>query len=81
MNKDNLFLRGLSPVESLDIHARFDGGSLSSDGGVLILREIEKRLNFAGMLASCLRDERDAARITHDHTAMIRARMFAICCG
>ena len=81
MNKDNLFLPGLSPVESLEIHARFDGGSLSSDGGVLILREIEKRLNFAGMLASCLRDWRDAARITHDHTTMIRTRMFAICCG
>ena len=81
MNEDNLFLSGLSPVESLEIRARFDGGSLSSDGGVLILREIEKRLNFAGMLASCLRDGRDAARITHDHTTMIRARMFAICCG
>ncbi len=81
MQEDNLFLPGLSPVESLEIHARFDGGALSSDGGVLILREIERRLNFAGMLASCLRDERDAARITHDHTTMIRARMFAICCG
>ena len=81
MHEDSLFLPGLSPVESLEIHARFDGGSLSSDGGVLILREIEKRLNFAGMLASCLRDGRDAARITHDHTTMIRTRMFAICCG
>jgi len=81
MHEDSLFLPGLSPVERHKIHARFDGGSLSSDGGVLILREIEKRLNFAGMLASCLRDGRDAARITHDHTTMIRARMFAICCG
>jgi hypothetical protein len=81
MHEDSLFLPGLSPVERHEIHARFDGGLLSSDGGVLILREIEKRLNFAGMLASCLRDERDATRITHDHTTMIRARMFAICCG
>jgi len=81
MHEDSLFLPGLSPVERHKIHARFDGGSLSSDGGVLILREIEKRLNFAGMLASCLRDGRDAARITHDHTTMIRTRMFAICCG
>jgi hypothetical protein len=35
------FLPGLSPVEGLDIHARFDGGSISSDGGMLLLREIE----------------------------------------
>ena len=76
MRQDNLFLPGLSPVESQEIHARFDGGSLSSDGGVLILREIEKRLNFAGTLASCLFDKRDP-----NHATMIRARMFAICCG
>jgi hypothetical protein len=59
MQEDNLFLPDLSPVGRHKIHARFDGGALSSDGGVLILREIEKRLNFAGRLASCLRDERD----------------------
>jgi hypothetical protein len=81
MNEDNLFLPGLSPVESLEIHARFDGGSLSSDGGVLILREIEKRLNFSNMLASCLFDERDPTRTIHDYTTMIRARIFAIACG
>ena len=44
MTEDTLFLPGLSPVESLDIHARFDGGALSSDGGVQVLREIERRL-------------------------------------
>ena len=81
MNKDNLFLPGLSPVGRHEISARFDGGSLSSDGGVLMLREIEKRLNFAGMLASCLHDERDASRTIHDHATMIRTRMFAIACG
>jgi hypothetical protein len=45
MNEDTLSLLGLSPVESLEIRACFDGGALSSDGGVLILHEIEKRLN------------------------------------
>jgi hypothetical protein len=81
MNKDSLFLPGLSPVESLEIHARFDGGSLSSDGGVLILREIEKGLDFSNTLASCLNDERDPTRTIHDYATMIRARTFAIACG
>jgi hypothetical protein len=81
MNEDNLFLPGLSSVGRHKIHARFDGGALSSDGGVLILREIDKRLNFADTLASCLRDERDVTRTIHDYATMIRARMFAICCG
>jgi hypothetical protein len=81
MNDDTLFLPGLSPVERHDIHARFDGGALSSDGGVLLLREIERGMNFSGMLASCLHDARDPGRTIHDHSTMIRERMFAIACG
>jgi len=81
MNDDTLFLPGLSPVERHDIHARFDGGALSSDGGVLLLREIERGVNFSGMLASCLHDARDPGRTIHDHATMIRERMFAIACG
>ncbi len=81
MQEDNLFLPGLSPLGRHEISARFDGGALSSDGGVLILREIERKLNFAGMIASCLHDERDAGRTIHSQTTMIRTRMFAIACG
>lgn len=81
MNDDTLFLPGLSPVERHDIHARFDGGALSSDGGVLLLREIERGMDFADMLASCLHDVRDPGRTIHDHATMIRERMFAIACG
>ncbi len=43
---------GLSPIDGLDIHARFDGGALSSDGGVLLLREIERRMGNSNVLAS-----------------------------
>ncbi len=81
MPEDSLFLPNLSPVAKLDIHACFDGGALSSDGGVLVLREIEQGLKFASMLASCLNDKRDPGRIIHDHVTMICLRMFAIACG
>ncbi len=81
MHEDNLFLPGLSPVENLDIHARFDGGALSSDGGVLVLREIERRLKFSDALAACIEDERDPARTLHEYATMIRERIFAIACG
>ncbi len=47
MTEDSLLLPGLSPVEGLDVHARFAGGALSSDGGVVLLRELERGLNFA----------------------------------
>ncbi len=61
--------------------ARFDGGRLSSDGGVLLLREIERRLGIAELLACRVTDERDPASTTHSYADMIRARMFAIACG
>jgi len=81
MTKTTPFLPGLSPVKSHPLHARFDGGALSSDGGVLLLREIEDRLGFAQMLAACIHDRRDPARVIHSLADMIRERMFAICCG
>ena len=44
MTEATLFLPGLSPVGGKTITATFDGGKLSSNGGVLILREIERKL-------------------------------------
>jgi len=54
-------LPGLSPVGGKPIVARFDGGSLSSDGGLLTLREIEARLGVAQRLAACIDDPRAGA--------------------
>jgi hypothetical protein len=45
------FLPGLSPVAGKAVVARFDGGRLSSEGGLLALREVERRLGLAGRLA------------------------------
>lgn len=81
MSLDSPMLPGLSPVDGLDIHARFDGGALSSDGGVLLLREIERKAGLADVLASCLTDQRDPSRVVHSYASMIRARGLAIACG
>ncbi len=78
MCPDTSALPGLSSVDGLDIHARFDGGARSSDGGVLVLREIERKM---GVLASCLTDRRDPLRTQHSYASMIRARVMAIACG
>ena len=58
MNETIAYLPGLSPVENKELCARFDGGRLSSDGGVLLLAGIEKRLGLAARLARCLIDSR-----------------------
>ncbi len=61
--------------------AFFDGGALSSDAGVLVLREVESRLGVAERLAGCLVDPRDPALVSHSLADMIRFRMLMIAAG
>ena len=63
MSESTLLLPGLSPVGDKAVVARFDGGQLSSDAGVLGLRKIERRLGIAERLAGCLVDPRRPERV------------------
>src|ERR1700730_11977238 len=75
------FLPGLSPVQGKAVVARFDGGRLSSEGGLLALREIESRLGLADRLATCLKDPRAPDRVVHRLAEIIRFRMLMIAAG
>ena len=57
------FLPGLSPVGGKPVHVTFDGGRLTSDAGVLLLAEIERRLGLAERLARCIEDPRAPERV------------------
>jgi len=74
-------LAGLSPVDGKAVVAKFDGGLLSSDGGVLALREAEQRLGVADRLAACLVDLRAPDQITHSLSDIIRFRLLMIAAG
>lgn len=75
------FLPGLSPVRSKSLTARQDAGNLSSNGGVIVLREAARRLGLADMIASALPDKRNPLLVTHSYVDMITARMMAIAAG
>ena len=81
MPNDIPILPGLSPVDGLDIHARFDGGAMSSNGGALLLREAGRARKISTLLASSIADARNPARVVHSYVSMIQARMVAIACG
>ncbi len=81
MDDPTLPLPGLSPVAGRSVKACFDGGSLSSDAGVLVLREIESRLGVAERLARCIADPRNPDLITHSLADLIRFRMMMIAAG
>ena len=75
------FLPGLSPVAGKAVVARFDGGRLSSEGGLLALREVARRLGLAGRLAGCLVDRRAPERVRHSLAEIIGFRMLMIAAG
>src|SRR3974390_648010 len=75
------FLPGLSLVQGKAVVARFDGGRLSSEGGLLALREIERRLRLADRLAGCLKDPRMPEKVVHRLAEVIRFRMLMIAAG
>ncbi len=56
-------LPGLSPICGRAIETRFDGALMSSDCGLLVLREVEQRLGIAGRLAGRIRDPRAPAEL------------------
>ena len=78
---DTMTLAGLSPVAGLPVVARFDGGQLSSDGGLLALREVERRLGIAERLAACIEDPRAPERVRHGIADILRFRMLMIAAG
>ena len=69
------------PVSGKRLDARFDGGQLSSDGGIVLLRQVEQRLGVADRLAACIKDPRAPDMITHSLADIIRFRLMMIAAG
>ncbi|HZD53850.1 MAG TPA: transposase, partial [Woeseiaceae bacterium] len=74
-------LPGLSSVAGKPVHASFDGGRPSSDAGILLLAEIERRLGLAERLARCIEGPRASERVRHGRAEMIRFRALLIAAG
>ena len=56
MAESSSVLSGSLPVARKTVHIAFDGGRLTSDAGVLVLAEVERRLGLAERLARCVAD-------------------------
>ncbi len=81
MAESNELLPGFPAVCGKPVHVAFDGGRLTSDGGVLLLAQIEQHLGLAERLAKCIEDPRDPAAVQHTISEMIRFRMLLIAAG
>jgi hypothetical protein len=81
MDDSTLLRFALPSVSGKKVTAAFDGGKITSDGGVALLAQAERRLGIAEKLAAVIDDPRDQDLIRHTIPDMLRARMFAIACG
>ena len=63
------------------VSAQFDGGTMTSDAGGLLLQETDRRLKLLPRLAQCFLDGRDAERIQHTVAEMVSQRVYALALG
>lgn len=81
MTEATPFLPGLSPVARKSLTAAQDGGNLTSNGGLIVLRESANRLGLADVVAAPLPDDRNPLLVVHTYSDMVTARMMAIAAG
>lgn len=66
---------------SRQVTVQFDGGTMTSDAGGLLLREVDRKMNLLPRLAGCFLDGRDPERVRHSVSAMVSQRVFALALG
>jgi hypothetical protein len=81
MIEDSLPPFSFPAVGRKKITAAFDGGRITSDAGVMLLGQAERRLGLADNLAAVIADPRNPLLITHSLDSIFRARILAIACG
>src|SRR3954465_10287202 len=72
---------GFPVIERKKVVAAFDGGRITSDGGVLLLGAVERQLGIADPLAPLISGPRNPLYVTHSVADILRARILAIACG
>ena len=72
---------GFPSFDRRKIEANFEGGDVSSDGGVMLLREADRRLGLTAALDGVLADPRDPLLITHPQVELLRQRIYGLAAG
>ena len=61
--------------------ARFDGGTITSDGGGVLLRQLEQRSGIVRQFAACFRDHRQPGQVEHSVRELVSQRVYGLVLG
>ena len=68
-------------VQSKKVESDFSGGSITSDGGVLLLRQANQQTHFIEKLSRAIEDRRHPSYVDHAQETMLKQRIYGIACG
>ena len=77
-NPKQLYFQGLGPRK---VVGSFDGGTITSDAGALLLREVDRANHFFSKFSSCFTDYRDQRFVEHSVTELVAQRSVGLCLG
>jgi len=69
------------PLNRKKIQAEFSGGDITSDGGVLLLRQMDKQLGLMESIDRVLHDPRERDQVTHSQVSLLKQRVYGLCLG
>ncbi len=81
MSKCTASVLEVPPCQRRRVQAEFSGGAITSDGGVVLLRQVDQRTGLTERLAAVLPDPRDRARCEHGLRDLLRQRIYGLALG
>lgn len=68
-------------IKGRQVGADFNGGQVSSDGGLVLVREVDRKLGLIDAIADRLTDPRESGKVVHENRTMLRQRVMAMIAG
>ena len=72
---------GFPAVKRRKVEVEFSGGDITSDGGILLLREVDRRMGLLEAASQVLHDSRDSGKVVHSQLSLLRQRVYGLCLG
>ena len=63
------------------VEVNFEGGDVTSDGGIVLLQQIDQKLGLTEKISCRFFDKRDPSKVKHDQLSMIRQRVYGLALG